>query len=50
LELISNERKQTELPVTKAHWKIPAVCAHPDVSVECLDFVELFKASGTVFR
>lgn len=48
-ELISNEgRKQRPDVIAKS--KIPAVCAMPDVSVPCINFLEYIKRSNTVFR
>lgn len=47
--LISDERRQFRLPDVMAKCKIPAVCDMDEVSVECIQFVELIKASGAVF-
>lgn len=41
--LISEEGKQNKLPQLKSNYKIPAVCAMPDVAVSCISFVELLK-------
>jgi predicted nucleic acid-binding protein len=41
--LISEESKQNKLPKLKSGYKIPAVCALPDVAVQCISFVELLK-------
>ena len=41
--LISEESKQNKLPQLKSNYKIPAVCALPDVAVQCVSFVELLK-------
>lgn len=47
--LISNEGRQTRLPQTKSHYKIPSVCDLPNVGVRCVSFLELIKASGAIF-
>lgn len=49
VRLISNEAAQPGLPKIKANYKIPAVCAMPDVKVECATFVEFVKQSKVVF-
>jgi len=41
--LISEEGKQNKLPQLKSNYRIPAVCAMSDVSVQCVSFVELLK-------
>ena len=50
LVLISNEARQINLPETPAKKKMPAVCADPQVAVDCIDFITLIKQSGRVFR
>lgn len=50
VELISNENQQPRLPQDMRHYKIPAVCALPAVSVVCLSFRDYLAASGQVFR
>ena len=50
LVLISNEARQINLPETAAKKSIPAVCADPQVAVDCIDFITLIKQSGRVFR
>jgi len=50
LQLISDESKQFRLPTEKRRYKIPAVCGLPQVEVCCIQFVDLIKASGAVFR
>jgi len=49
LELVTNEATQTQFPQNPANCKIPAVCALPGVSVDCLNFRELIIRSGQVF-
>ncbi|MCF6354106.1 MAG: DUF4411 family protein [Candidatus Polarisedimenticolaceae bacterium] len=41
--LISEEGKQNRLPKLKSNYKIPAVCAMPEVNVQCISFIELLK-------
>lgn len=48
-ELISNERRQPDLPQNKAKYKIPAVCVMQEIAVPCIDFLTLIKQSGEVF-
>lgn len=48
-DLISNEALQPELPLTKAKYKIPAVCSMAAINVKCLDFLEVLKRSGKSF-
>ncbi|MBN2529728.1 MAG: DUF4411 family protein [Deltaproteobacteria bacterium] len=48
--LISDEERQPNVPRLPAKKKIPAVCAMPQVGVECISFIEYLRASGTVFR
>lgn len=48
-ELVSNEGRQ-KLPDIPAKRKIPAVCAMPEVSVTCINFIEFIKKSDEVFR
>lgn len=50
LVLISNEARQITLPLDPARKKIPAVCADPEVAVDCIDFITLVKRSRHVFR
>lgn len=47
--LISNEAKQFAKPTKLFNYKIPAVCALPDVSVDCISFLDLIKQSKAVF-
>lgn len=50
LTLISNEANQLlKLPDIRKKYKIPAVCALPEVKVPCINFLEYFKQSGKVF-
>ena len=48
-ELVSDEGRQ-KLPDIPAKRKIPAVCAMPDVSVPCINFIDFIKRSNAVFR
>lgn len=48
-ELLTDERRQPSLPASMSKYKIPAVCALPEVQVTCLSFVEYFKRSKVVF-
>jgi Domain of unknown function (DUF4411) len=48
MPLISDEGKQQNPPGNIKNSKIPAVCNHPDVDVECMKFLDYFKASGQV--
>lgn len=47
--LITDERRQPDLPRTKANYKIPAVCGLQTVEVSCLNFLEYLKKSKVVF-
>ncbi|MBL8823022.1 MAG: DUF4411 family protein [Planctomycetia bacterium] len=46
IDLVSEERLQHQLPSEMAHWRIPAVCRHVDVGVNCVQFIEIIKQSG----
>ena len=46
--LISDEGKQQLPPLNIKNSKIPAVCAISGVGVECMRFLEYFKASGQI--
>ncbi|MGH8063553.1 MAG: DUF4411 family protein, partial [Pseudoxanthomonas sp.] len=48
-ELVSNESRQPSLPSDLKKYKIPAVCSLQPVSVACLNFAELIRASNKVF-
>lgn len=48
-ELISDENRQTTLPPTRSKYKMPAVCALPDVAVSSINFVEFIKQSARRF-
>ncbi|MCB1201064.1 MAG: DUF4411 family protein [Leptospiraceae bacterium] len=47
--LISNEAVQSKPPENLKNCKIPAVCALPFVSIECLNILEYIKKSGKTF-
>jgi len=49
-ELVSNENPQNQLPINMKKYKIPSVCSLPQVTVTCLNFIEIIKQSGEVFR
>jgi hypothetical protein len=46
IDLVSEERPQRQLPPDMTHWKIPAVCRHRDVGVNCIQFIEIIRQSG----
>lgn len=48
--LISDERRQNNLPKISGQMKIPAVCGLPGVDVKCINFVDYLKQSNEVFR
>ena len=41
--LVTEERKQKDLPAKKPNYKIPAVCGMEDVDVKCFCFLDLLK-------
>lgn len=49
-ELVSDERRQTDLPKELHNYKIPAVCAMSEVYVPCINFIDFIKRSAVVFR
>ena len=49
-ELVSDERKQPDLPKEPHNYKIPAVCAMAEVSIPCINFIDFIKRSAVVFR
>ena len=49
-ELVSDERKQPDLPKELRNYKIPAVCSMAENSVPCMNFIEFIKRSKVVFR
>ncbi|MFZ3208339.1 MAG: DUF4411 family protein [Geobacteraceae bacterium] len=49
-ELVSDEERQTSLPNEPRRKKIPAVCAMPEVSVPCINFLDYLKRSDAIFR
>ena len=49
-DLVSDERKQTALPLALPRFKIPAVCDIAGVSVICINFIEYIKRSEEIFR
>jgi predicted nucleic acid-binding protein len=49
-ELVSDEGKQTVLPLELSKCRIPAVCGMAGVSVTCINFIEYVKRSEVVFR
>lgn len=49
VDLVSNEERQPLLPDDKRKYKIPAVCALPEVAVRSLSLREFLAQSGQVF-
>jgi len=43
LTLVTEESRQNNLPTKKHNYKIPAVCALPEINVDCIYFVDLIK-------
>jgi len=43
LTLVTEEKRQNNLPTFKHNYKIPAVCGIPQVNVQCVYFVDLIK-------
>lgn len=50
LMLISDEGRQFVKPVNRAKYKIPAVCELEDLGVTCINFLQLIRNSGAVFK
>ena len=48
-ELLTDEARQPNLPKQLRRYKIPAVCALPEVQVVCLSFLEYFRRSRAIF-
>ena len=46
--LVSNEAKQPSLPDRMPKYKIPSVCALPEVNVQCINLINLISRSGRV--
>ncbi|MEY4750739.1 MAG: hypothetical protein RIQ60_2953 [Pseudomonadota bacterium] len=49
LDLLTDEARQPGLPQDRRRYKIPAVCALPEVQVRTLNFIEYIKRSQVVF-
>lgn len=49
-ELVTDERKQPNLPIEFRRYKIPAVCGISSVVVPCINFIEYIKRSNEIFR
>jgi hypothetical protein len=49
-ELVSDEEKQSTLPLIPSKRKIPAVCLMAGVSLPCINFVEYIKRSDVIFN
>ena len=47
--LVSDEKKQPNLPPNRRRYKIPAVCAYLNSPVRCESFLEYIKSSGQSF-
>jgi predicted nucleic acid-binding protein len=50
LTLISDEGRQFGKPESLARYKIPAVCELQKVGVNCINFLQLIRTSGAVFK
>ena len=48
--LVSEEKRQINLPGNPAKRKIPAVCAMEGISVECISFIDFLKRSNEIFH
>ncbi len=48
-DLLTDEARQPSVPLDRRKYKIPAVCALPEVQVKTLSFVEYIKRSQVVF-
>lgn len=48
--LVSEEGVQFKLPLTRSRYKIPAVCALPEVGVKCMNLIELIRLEKAVFQ
>jgi hypothetical protein len=49
LELVSQEHQPIP-PANPLRSKIPTVCRMPTVALQCMNFIDYLKRSGTVFR
>jgi len=49
VELVSDEARQKSQPKERRKMRIPAVCGLPEVSVDCINFVEYIKQSKESF-
>lgn len=49
-ELVTDEAWQPTLPKNPLNYKIPAVCSLPTVGVTWVNFLDIIKRSGVVFR
>lgn len=50
IDLVSDERRQKDLPKMMTRYKIPAVCNLPTVRVNCYNYLDYIKNSGAVFK
>lgn len=48
--LVSEEGRQFAKPDILAKYKIPAVCQQQEVGVTCINFLQLIRESGAVFK
>lgn len=48
--LISDEGRQFVKPPNPARYKIPAVCELREVGITCINFLQLIRDSGAVFK
>jgi hypothetical protein len=49
-ELVSDEKRQNNLPAWLHNYKIPAVCGLSEVNVPCVSFIDYIKRSQHIFR
>lgn len=49
-ELVSDETKQSTLPLNPSKMKIPSVCNMTEVALPCINFIEYIKRSDVIFR
>ena len=50
VELVTEERRQSAVPLEPSKRRIPAVCALQEVAVSCVNFIEFIKRTDEVFR
>ncbi len=47
--LVSDEKRQQQVPLISAKRKIPSVCGMATIGVDCINFLDFIKKSGVVF-